>query len=222
MKKLLLLALLSLSTLIGYSQTMVGEPAIVIVPAYNTIITLSASPQDSICGGGFSLITISPEADLSTITPSPNGNILAGNFYFNPLFNVPVTYTVHVEGTCGCVFDTIFTQTLDSTQQYGFHLFQIGGIGFYGVSWHDCPDEVNELQSNKITTYPNPVEDVLTVTTPLNSGFVKVYSADGRYILYINFYSPTFNIDTNLINPGTYIIQVYDEHGNWYVEKFIK
>jgi len=204
MKKLLLLALLSLSTLIGYSQM-----------NYHQTISLS-SLQDTICGGEFSLISVSPEADSST-TSSYNGN-----FWFNPPFGVPVTYIIHAEGMCGCVFDTTFTETLDSTQQYGFHIFQIEGSGFYGVSWTDCSGGINEIKANKLTTYPNPVEDALTVTTPLNSGFVKVYSADGKYVIFSNFYSSTFTLDTGLLDKGSYLIRVYDIDGNTHIGRFVK
>jgi len=130
MKKLLLIALLSLSTLIGYSQM-----------NYHQTISLS-SLQDTICGGEFSLITVSPSADSSTTS------VYNGNFWFNPPFGVPVTYTIHAEGLCGCVFDTTFTETLDSTQ-YGFHVFQIEGTGFYGVPWTDCSVGVRELSTTK-------------------------------------------------------------------------
>jgi len=131
MKKLLLLALLSLSTLIGYSQM-----------NYHQTISLS-SLQDTICGGEFSLISVSPEADSSTTS------IYNGNFWFNPPFGVPVTYTIHAEGLCGCVFDTTFTETLDSTQQWAFHIFQIEGTGFYGVPWTDCSVGIKELPTTK-------------------------------------------------------------------------
>jgi len=131
MKKLLLIALLSLSTLIGYSQT-----------NYHQTISLTCL-QDTICGGEFSLISVSPEADSSTISSH------IGNFWFNPPFGIPVTYTIHAEGLCGCVFDTTFTETLDSIQQYDFHIFQIEDTGFYGVPWTDCFVGVRELSTTK-------------------------------------------------------------------------
>lgn len=130
MKKTIL-SLLSILTLNVFAQT-----------NYHQTISLS-SLQDTICGGEFFLISVSPPADSST-TSSYNGN-----FWFNPPFGVAVTYTIHAEGLCGCVFDTTFTETLDSTQQYGFHIFQIEGTGFYGVPWTDCSVGVKEILSTK-------------------------------------------------------------------------
>jgi hypothetical protein len=139
MKKLFLIALMSLTTLIGYSQ----------VIDFNQTISVS-STYDTICGGfatmqnGLPVISISPQPDVSSQSP------YSGNYQFIVPIGVPITYTVHVVGMCGCVFDTTFTETLDSTQ-HGFHVFQIGGSGFYGVSWTDCSAAVGveELSINK-------------------------------------------------------------------------
>lgn len=138
MKKQFLIALLSLTTLIGYSQ----------VIDFNQTISVS-STYDTICGGfatmqnGLPVISISPQPDVSSQGP------YNGNYQFIVPIGVPVTYTIHAVGMCGCVFDTTFTETLDSTQ-HGFHVFQIGGSGFYGVSWTDCSVlGVEELSTTK-------------------------------------------------------------------------
>ena len=131
MKNIILALLMSILTLNVFAQT-----------NYHQIISLS-SLQDTTCGGEFSLISVSPPADSST-TSSYNGN-----FWFNPPFGVPVTYTIHAEGLCGCVFDTTFTETVDSTQQYYFHIFQIEDTGFYGVPWTDCSVGVKEIPATK-------------------------------------------------------------------------
>ncbi len=139
MKKLFLIALMSLTTLIGYSQ----------VIDFNQTISVS-STYDTICGGfatmqnGLPVISISPQPDVSSQGP------YSGNYQFIVPIGVPITYTVHAVGMCGCVFDTTFTETLDSTQ-HGFHVFQIGGNGIHGVSWTDCSAAVGveELSTTK-------------------------------------------------------------------------
>ncbi len=139
MKKLLLIALMNLTTLIGYSQ----------VIDFNQTISVS-SIYDTICGGfatmqnGLPVISISPQPDVSSQNP------YAGNYHFIVPIGVPITYTVHAVGMCGCVFDTTFTETLDSTQ-HGFHVFQIWGSGVYSVSWTDCSAAVGveELSTTK-------------------------------------------------------------------------
>lgn len=131
MKNLIIALLMSTLTLNVFSQM-----------NYHQTISLS-SLQDTICGGEFSLISVSPEADSSTTS------VYNGNFWFNPPFGVPITYTIHAEGLCGCVFDTTFTETLDSTQQYAFHIFQIEGTSFYGVPWTDCSVGIKELPTTK-------------------------------------------------------------------------
>lgn len=204
MKKLFLLALLSLSTLIGYSQM-----------NYHQTISLSAT-QDTTCGGEFSLIDISPIPDSSMM------GSYSGNFWFNPPFGVPVTYTIHAEGTCGCVFDTTFTETLDSTQQYGFHLFQIEGNGFYGVSWTDCSGGVNELKTGHLAAYPNPVVDKLTVSSPIARGSVRICTSDGRAVSTSQFDTGEFTIDTQLLDQGSYVLHVYDATGNYFTNRFVK
>ena len=131
MKNLILALLMSALTLNVFAQM-----------NYHQTISLS-SLQDTICGGEFSLISVSPPADSSTTS------IYNGNFWFNPPFGVPVTYTIHAEGLCGCVFDTTFTETLDSTQQWAFHIFYIEDTGFYGVPWTDCSVGIKELPTTK-------------------------------------------------------------------------
>ena len=139
MKKLVLLALLSLSTLVGYSQS-----------NYNTTLSVS-SYLDTTCGGVFEWISVLPSNTVGiNMVPSPNPvGILMGNYYFNAPVDTPVTYHVWAKGICGCTFDTTFTTTFDTTQQHAFYQFHVGGNDLYGVRWNSCPFNtgVNEIKT---------------------------------------------------------------------------
>ena len=169
MKKLLSIALMSLTTLIGYSQ----------VIDFNQTISVS-STYDTICGGfatmqnGLPVISISPQPDVSSQSP------YSGNYQFIVPVGVPVTYTVHAVGMCGCVFDTTFTETLDSTQ-HGFHVFQIGGSGFYGVSWTDCSAVVGVEELSVSKKLVKVIDETGRDTEPVpNRLLIYVYSDGSR------------------------------------------
>ena len=169
MKKQFLIALMSLTTLIGYSQ----------VIDFNQTISVS-STYDTICGGfatmqnGLPVISISPQPDVSSQGP------YNGNYQFIVPIGVPITYTVHAVGMCGCVFDTTFTETLDSTQ-HGFHVFQIGGSGFYGVSWTDCSDVVGVEELSISKKLIKVIDETGREATPEpNRFYIYVYSDGSR------------------------------------------
>lgn len=169
MKKLVSIALLSLTTLIGYSQ----------VIDFNQTISVS-STYDTICGGfatmqnGLPVISISPQPDVSSQGP------YNGNYQFIVPIGVPVTYTVHAVGMCGCVFDTTFTETLDSTQ-HGFHVFQIGGSGFYGVSWTDCSAAVGVEELSVSKKLVKVIDETGREAVPTPNGvFIYVYDDGSR------------------------------------------
>ena len=138
MKKLVLLALLSLSTLVGYSQT------------YNTTISVH-SYLDSTCGGVLQSVSILPSNPVSVwLAPSlnPIGYFLA-TYYYNAPLDTPVTYHIWAKGICGCIFDTTFTATYDTTHPHSIYQFHVGGKDLDGVRWTSCPfaDGVNELKT---------------------------------------------------------------------------
>ncbi len=167
MKKLVLLALLSLSTLVGYSQT------------YNTTISVH-SYLDSTCGGVFQSVSILPNTPFSVyLVPSPNpiGWFMA-TYYYNAPLDTPVTYHIYAKGICGCIFDTTFTTTYDSTHPHSIYQFHVGGNDLDGVQWTSCPFStgVNELKT--------PTKNVVRIidvlgreTTPEpNKVFIYLYS----------------------------------------------
>jgi hypothetical protein len=103
-----------------------------------------------------------------------------GNYQFIVPIGVPITYTVHAVGMCGCVFDTTFTETLDSTQ-HGFHVFQIGGSGVHGVSWTDCSDVVGVEELSVSKKLIKVIDETGREAVPEpNRFYIYVYSDGSR------------------------------------------
>lgn len=77
-----------------------------------------------------------------------------------------------------------------------------------------------EMENGSFSVYPNPVTDVLTITTSAVSvELISIYSANGQLIMTTNENSKT--IDVSMLTPGVYFIQVQSENGIS-TERFVK
>lgn len=79
----------------------------------------------------------------------------------------------------------------------------------------------NNFSDSSITYYPNPVKDVLNITSANNIERVYVYSTNGRLVkIEENFDSSTLDL-SDLIS-GSYLLILYDNNSNKKVIKVIK
>jgi len=84
------------------------------------------------------------------------------------------------------------------------------------------------FQEHKISLYPNPVEDILTVNLLLKEedkleGLVTILSSNGQKIAEHSFNQKTkLNIQTQSFAPGLYFIRYENKNGLSSVKKFIK
>jgi hypothetical protein len=85
----------------------------------------------------------------------------------------------------------------------------------------ECPVYVSEL-INEVNVWLNPVNEVLNFNTPSTSGVVRIYAIDGRCVNETNYISSTFNIDSDFLAEGTYVITITDNSGMFYSRKIIK
>jgi hypothetical protein len=133
----------------------------------------------------------------------------------------PGTYNVCLGGSSldGCVVDSCLTFTIDTL---GFWL--PGGI-VTDYTLHIVPEYivgVEETMTNNVKVWPNPVSGMINVTTPSNSGNIKVMSIDGRCV-YQNKYTTTLStIDSEILSQGTYVILINDDSGRLYTTKIVK
>jgi len=240
MKAFLSIALLSLSTLIGYSQV----DTIIVTPnspsswlltypdslGFNAKVTVrQPAPGNPIYECGYPNITLvsdtTPIAVAIVYSDDNATQWLSTQFLFNLSYNDSLHFCVEYVGDCYCAIDPIYDADGDGivcdTMWNSLPTSPSGMIVASSIYKLQCADGVSEL-TNDIKLWPNPVNDNLTVTTSLNSGFVKVYSTDGKFVSYSNFYGSTFTLDTLLLDQGSYVIHTYDGSGKHYTNRFIK
>ena len=118
----------------------------------------------------------------------------------------------------GCSTDTCMTFTIDSMgwNSSGFMTsYTLNIVPEYNTS------SVTEL-SNEINICPNPVVDVLNVSTSGNNGLIEIYSFDGKMVYNTNYYSNMTKVDVTQMNSGGYLVVVKDNDGGISTTKFIK
>lgn len=134
--------------------------------------------------------------------------------------------------------------TLDTVVQYGIVLTPPYNFYYTFCPWISCPDSVadkdhsndilcdsflideivfvHEISDKKISIYPNPVSDVLNVTTNISENRKVTYTILNSLNQVIDFgFLKSETINTSNLENGVYFLLVETEGGRW-VNKFIK
>ncbi|MCW3123511.1 MAG: endo,4-beta-xylanase precursor [Flavipsychrobacter sp.] len=104
--------------------------------------------------------------------------------------------------------DTVFYTVTNvcglATSSYPIHIYEENS----SACWINVP--VENRQTDDISIFPNPVQNVLTVTTdalyPINS--VSVMNVSGRSVLSRSCSASDAQIDVSALSPGIYFIKV--------------
>jgi len=75
-----------------------------------------------------------------------------------------------------------------------------------------------ELNTNKISLYPNPAKSILNIKTATEVTNISIYSLLGKEVLKTN----TKTVDVSNLSEGVYLIKIMDVEGNLHVKRFIK
>jgi|GEM_PF-882853 len=78
----------------------------------------------------------------------------------------------------------------------------------------------NPVQTTAVQFYPNPVKDVLTITSEKGIKTISLYNIEGREITGFSF--DNGRIDMQSLATGIYIVKAQLENGNSEVFKFVK
>jgi len=90
-----------------------------------------------------------------------------------------------------------------------------GCIGYdtIAVSFQICSD-INEINANGgISVYPNPANDLFTVTNMFGSAEIKLYSVDGKLLVSLSSDKNKTPIDISRFSKGIYIYSISNERG---------
>ena len=85
----------------------------------------------------------------------------------------------------------------------------------------ECSTSVTE-SINDVDVWPNPVNGVININTPSPSGVVRIFAVDGSCVYQSNYNSSNFNIGSDFLANGTYVITLIDDIGVFYSRKIIR
>jgi hypothetical protein len=166
MKKLFILAMVSFLYLPVFSQT-----------TYYINVVNGDFNNDS-CG--IINTTINPPGDWIACGVLVNGVVFQKSvtYSYNVISDHIFNSTLHIETTCGCVYDFTITDTvLFSPNSHCTRIIFIDG--------NDCTDYstivlgVDELTRDALIVYPNPATEQITLS---KIGDVLIYSSNGRLV----------------------------------------
>jgi hypothetical protein len=79
-----------------------------------------------------------------------------------------------------------------------------------------------DVKNTKISLFPNPVENRLRFSVEaITIANIKVFTVAGTEVFYSDLVNEN-QIDTSFLNDGLYFLQISDDKGNKYIQKFIK
>ncbi len=180
------------------------------------------------CGSG----TIVVEAKFDTLL---NGQTLRAMWLRKYMDTIPnYSPTLVIEKIGGGNFLPIQWQVIDSSMigwfddfVWGLHCFQSNELGFVQWGWEDTYAEcesilpVNERQANMLTTYPNPVNNILIINGLKNQPFsYELYNAAGQIIRAEKATGNT--VDLSSQTPGLYFIRISLANGYSQAVKVVK
>jgi hypothetical protein len=119
----------------------------------------------------------------------------------------------------GCQVYTSINFSIDSNG-----VWTPGGI-LNDYTLHVVPEytvSVDEIKTNNIKTWPNPISDMVNVTTPSNDGNISIISIDGRCVYQNKYTSGLVRIDSSDFGQGSYVIVINDSTGKLYTTKIVK
>ena len=67
---------------------------------------------------------------------------------------------------------------------------------------------VGKIQDFELSLYPNPVKNIVNITTGESIDMVKIYDLTGRIVKQLNPNSNKFKIDVSSLNKGVYLVKL--------------
>eukprot|EP01038_Epipyxis_sp_PR26KG_P019907 gene19907-28182_t len=123
----------------------------------------------------------------------------------------PFTETFMTNVTGNIFTHTITGQTLGSTIKYGVKFAYAGGLSvtsYYSyVVGSSCALQLDTFSELNQISFPNPVTDVINITSNINLDKVELYNLLGNLVLKTE--TNTNSIDVTNLSSGIYLISVY-------------
>ena len=85
-------------------------------------------------------------------------------------------------------------------------------------SWEASGEIITSVQAPvegiSLTVYPNPVSDVLYITSETDISSISIYDIRGGLLLSQHHGSTDYMADVSWLSPGTYILRIFTAHGS--------
>ena len=240
MKKTILFALLSLSTLVGFSQldtifVTPNSPSALLLTypdslGFNAKVSVrQPAPGNPIYECGYPNVTL--ESDITPIAIAivyADDNAtqwLSTQFLFNLPYNDSLHFCLEYVGDCYCAIDPIYDTDVDGIicdTMWNSTPDTISNDIVASIIYKlQCTDGVSEL-TNNIKIWPNPIAEVINISAPSKNTNVKIISADGKCVYNQKFYQKQIQINSNILSNGSYVILMTDDLGEVYTTRIIK
>jgi Leucine-rich repeat (LRR) protein len=148
---------------------------------------LTATDEDTVDTHTFSLVTDDGTNDAGNSFFTIENDVLKSNEEFDYETQTEYNIYVKVEDAGELSFEKAFVISVNDVIETG----------------------INDIEKNKISTYPSPVKNMLTIQTARKNSYkVEIFDITGQLKVTKTFTSKKFNIDLSNIKAGLYIMSV--------------
>lgn len=120
------------------------------------------------------------------------------------------------------IFLHCFLQNNDVSYDSSF--FYYGAVNLSSEDcfvWNEPTIKIQSIPTNNINIYPNPVDDILTISSTDNAiSRIEIFDISGRNIYNQKYYTNTINLSS--LSKGVYFLKIYDINNFNSMFKFIK
>ena len=179
--------------------------------------------------------TVGANALVESIVVEENGKVLIGGS-FTKYNNVNRNYIARLKADGA--LDETFNKTSAGANKPIYKLIaqdekyialgdftSYNGIGRNRITRFLGGEEIylvaNDLNSQKVSIYPNPTSEKIFISTDLKLIKYNVYDFSGRRLSGKYFDKQNYNIDVNDLRKGTYILELTDDKKRTQSHKFI-
>ena len=142
-------------------------------------------------------------------------------YYIDSLFELSGTFYVGWQQTTTDLLNIGLDRNSPSNDYMFYHVGGGWNTSQFPGAWMIRPlvgqEELiltlSQQSSNSINIYPNPFDDITTITTKSNNNTIILYDMNGNKVQQFFSASATFHLHKSGLNAGMYFVSVYNDSG---------
>ena len=123
----------------------------------------------------------------------------------------------------GCTSSFCDSIVVDANGMIGGRLnsagYTINVVSPQNITGYDLTG-IENVENATISVYPNPFNDVLSLSGVASNSTIQIFSVDGKNVYQGNATSSTLN--TSNLSAGVYMLSIIEPNGNRQVQKIVK